>query len=106
MAEFMYGSICLSNVPKRLFKKVMCKDGKERVFLNIKVVKRKEPSKFGNTHFVSCEPKDENDRIEGETYIFGDLTERSQQPQTQAPRPSASTPMSYQSNDDDSDLPF
>lgn len=109
MAEFFYGSICLSNVPKRLFKKVMCKDGKERVYLNIKVVKRREPSKFGNTHFVSCEPKDEKDRIEGETYIFGDLTEYSQQPQTTAAKPFTSeppTPMSFTGNDNDSDLPF
>lgn len=78
MADFMYGSLCLSNIPKRLFKKVMCKDGKERVFLNIKVVKRKEP-KFGYTHFFSCEPKEEKDRVEGEMYICGDLTEYSPQ---------------------------
>lgn len=79
MADFMYGSLCLSNIPKRLFKKVMCKDGKERVFLNIKVVKRKEVSQFGNTHFISCEPKEEKDRVEGEMYICGDLTEYSPQ---------------------------
>ena len=74
MADFFYGSICLSNVPKRLFKKVMCKDGQEKIFLNIKVVERKEPSQYGHTHFVSCEPKDDNDKRDGESYIFGDLT--------------------------------
>ena len=101
MAEsFMYGSICLSNVPKRLFKKIMCKDGKERVYLNIKVVKRKEPSKFGNTHFISCEPKDENERIKGEEYIFGDLTAYSTQSNEQKAAPS------YTTSSNDNDLPF
>lgn len=103
MADFMYGSLCLSNIPKRLFKKVMCKDGKERVFLNIKVVKRKEP-KFGYTHFFSCEPKEEKDRVEGEMYICGDLTEYSPQNVMPTAEEIAAAP-SIPTNDD-SDLPF
>lgn len=105
MADFMYGSLCLSTIPKRLFKKVMCKDGKERVFLNIKVIKRKEPSQFGNTHFVSCEPKDENDRVDGEVYICGDLKEYA--PQNIMPTAeeiAAAPPMPFMEND--TDLPF
>lgn len=72
MAKLLYGSICLSNVPKELFKKVMCKDGVERVYLNIKVVELNQQSQYGDTHFVSCEPKKE-ERKEGTNYIFGNL---------------------------------
>ena len=72
-AELIYGSLCLSAVPKELFKKVTCKDGQERVFLNVKIVKRKEKSQFGHTHFISCEPKE--GRVDGVNYICGDLTE-------------------------------
>lgn len=105
MANFMYGSLCVSSIPKRLFKKIMCKDGKERIFLNIKIVKRKEPSQFGHTHFVSCEPKDEKDRKEDELYICGDLTEYSPQPQMPtAEEIAAAPPMPMTGNEDD--LPF
>ena len=56
----LYGSICLSDIPRSQMKKIMCKDGKERIFLNIFVGERKEPSTFGDrtyTHFVSCSKK-------------------------------------------------
>ena len=75
MAEFIYGSICLSDVPKELFKKVKCQDGKERVYLNIAIKKRKEVGKYGHTHFITCEPKDKDERKDGVNYICGDLTE-------------------------------
>ena len=28
----LFGSICLSDIPREQMKKVMCKDGKERIF--------------------------------------------------------------------------
>ena len=37
----LYGSICLSEIPRSQMKKVMCKDGKERIFLNIFVGEKK-----------------------------------------------------------------
>ena len=101
MADFFYGSICLSNVPKRLFKKVMCKDGQERVFLNIKVVERKEANQYGHTHFVSCEPKDENERQDGEQYIFGDLTKFEPKSSSVSTEDVTAAPAA-----DDNDLPF
>lgn len=58
----LFGSICLSEIPREQMKKVMCKDGKERIFLNIWVGERKEPATFGSntyTHYVSCSPKKE-----------------------------------------------
>lgn len=30
----LFGSICLSEIPREQMKKVMCKDGKERIYLN------------------------------------------------------------------------
>lgn len=68
----LIGSICLSDIPHRLMKKVMCKDGKERVYLSLAVVERKSVGDHGDTHFISCEPRQE-DRREGERYIIGNL---------------------------------
>lgn len=66
------GSVCLTNIPREQVKKVMCKDGIERLYLNIAIVERKEKSEFGHTHFISCAPKKE-ERKEGVNYIIGDL---------------------------------
>ena len=68
------GSICLSDIPREQMKKVVCKDGKERIYLNVAVIERKEPSQFGHTHFITCAPKQE-ERKEGTQYIFGDFKE-------------------------------
>ena len=100
----LYGSICLSEIPRSQMKKVMCKDGKERIFLNIFVGEKKEPATFGNntyTHFVSCAPKKE-ERIEGEQYFIGDLQTFNPQPSTPSPEQVASAP----SVSMDDDLPF
>lgn len=63
------GSICLSDIPREQMKKVVCKDGKERIYLNVAVIERKEPSQFGHTHFITCAPKQE-ERKEGTQYIL------------------------------------
>lgn len=100
----LYGSICLSEIPRSQMKKVMCKDGKERIFLNIFVGEKKEPATFGNntyTHFVSCAPKKE-ERIDGEQYFIGDLQTYNPQPSSPSPEQIASAPSVI----DDSDLPF
>ena len=73
MADFLTGSICLSAVPKELFKKVMCKDGVERIYLSIKVGRRRD-EKYGNTHYISCEPPKE-ERRDGVNYFCGDMKE-------------------------------
>ncbi len=41
------GSICLSDIPREQMKKVICKDGKEKIYLNVAVIERKEPSQLG-----------------------------------------------------------
>jgi len=68
------GSICLSDIPKELMKKVPCKDGVTRIYLNVAMIERKEVSKYGHTHFMSCAPKKE-ERVEGVNYIIGDFKE-------------------------------
>ena len=98
--EILTGSICLSNIPKEQMKKVMCKDGVERIFLNVAVIEKKEKGKFGDTHFVSCSPKKE-DRKENVNYIIGDLKRLEM---------TSNTPSTEQIDNapsvDDSDLPF
>ena len=100
----LFGSICLSDIPRELMKKVMCKDGKERIFVNISVIERKEPAVFGErtyTHFVSCAPKKE-ERVEGKNYFMGDL-------QTYIPQPSIPTAEQIEaapSVGENDDLPF
>ena len=82
----LYGSFCLSDIPRSQMKKVKTKDGKEKIYLNIFIGERKEPVTFDDrtyTHFVSCSPKKE-ERVEGENYFIGDL-------QTYNPQPSAPT---------------
>ena len=107
--EFLYGSICLSNIPKRLIKRVKCKDGQERAYLDIKIVKRREPSKYGHTHFISCEPRDANDRVEGEVYIIGDIKEYnapSQQQLFPSSQPPVTPAQPTQQTQQSDDLPF
>lgn len=92
--SMLTGSICLTDIPREMMKKVLCKDGVERVYLNISVLTRKEPVTFGGkdgnprtyTHFVSCAPK-KDDRKEGVNYIIGDLTERVFEPAVTPPSP-------------------
>ncbi|MBR8753908.1 hypothetical protein [Bacteroides pyogenes] len=64
----LYGSLCVSDIPKELFKKA--ENGK--IYLNIAVIERKEVSQFGHTHFISCAPKQE-ERKEGVNYFCGDM---------------------------------
>lgn len=97
----IYGSICLSAVPKELFKKVKCKDGQERIYLNIKVIPRKEESQFGHTHFISCEPIAKEERVDGQSYICGDMKEYVPKSDTPTQEEIAAA-----SPADDNDLPF
>jgi hypothetical protein len=103
MASY-YGSICLSDIPREQIKKVMCKDGKERLFLNIFVGERREPITFGEntyTHYVSCSPK-KDERKEGVNYFMGDLQTFNPQPSM----PTAEQIASAQGLSDNDELPF
>lgn len=72
MAQILYGSICLTDIPKELIKTVKCKDGKERKYLNISVHEKREKGQYGDTHFVSCAPK-KDEQKEGVNYIVGNM---------------------------------
>lgn len=112
MAEnnsILVGSICLSDIPKNLLKKVTCKDGKERIYLNVAIITKKNPQTFNNggvprtyTHFISCAPKKE-ERKENENYILGDLETKTFTPQGPTPEDINNAP-SVRPNDPD--LPF
>ena len=95
------GSICLSNIPKEQIKKVMCKDGVERCYLNVAIIPRKEVSPYGHTHFISCSPKKE-ERKDGVNYIIGDFKEFLNQNNSE----NINNPNPPQSNDPTDDLPF
>lgn len=98
MADILFGSLCLSDIPKELIRTVKLKDGSVKKYLSISVLERKSPSKYGDTHFVSCAPKKEEQK-EGVNYIFGDLKRWVDK--------RASTPVSpAQPLQDDEDLPF
>lgn len=99
--ERLYGSICLSDIDKKQIKKVVCKDGVTRLYLNISVIERKAENAYGHTHFVSCAPKKE-EREDGVKYIIGDLKRYVQQPNAVTPEQVAQA----QSVSDDEDLPF
>lgn len=111
MAEnksLLVGSICLSDIPRSQMKKVMCKDGKERVYLNVAVIARKNAQTFTNngiertyTHFISCAPKKE-ERVETENYIIGDLETKGFTPRAPSPEDIQNAPSVGQ----DVDLPF
>ena len=100
MADILFGSLCLSDIPKELIKDVTCKDGKVRKYLNISVLERKEVSQYGHTHFVSCSPKREEQR-DGVNYIIGDL--KRFVPQNISPTPEEINDAPIASPDD---LPF
>lgn len=119
---WLTGSICLSDIPRECMKRVTCKDGKERVYLNISVNARREPKTFTNgsqtrilTHYISCAPRKE-ERREGVNYIFGDLEARSSgtnaggvtpSPEQIAAAPSVSlTPPANNLASPSADLPF
>lgn len=85
--SILTGSICLSDIPREVMKKVVCKDGKERVYVNMAVITKKEPTTFTDngvartyTHFVTVAPKKE-ERKEGVNYIIGSLETRTFTPQ-------------------------
>ena len=67
MSNF-YGSICLSDIPKRLIE-----DGKNgKKYLRIEVREMKQAGQYGDTHFIVASCKKEN-RIDGEKLFIGNL---------------------------------
>lgn len=109
--SLLSGSICLSDIPKSQMRKVMCKDSKERIYLNVAVITKKQPQTFTSengvahtyTHFITCAPKKE-ERIDGVNYILGDLETRTFTPQSPTPEDVANAPSIAPG--ENPDLPF
>jgi hypothetical protein len=95
------GSICLSEIPREQMKKVKCKDGTIKIYLNVAVIERKEKSQFGSTHFITCSPKKE-ERKDGVNYIIGDLKEYIMQSNAPSPEEVNASP----TIGPDDDMPF
>lgn len=74
MSNFFIGSIDLTKIDKSLIKSVKMKNGETHMFINVSVSKRKTPSQFGDTHFISTAPKGTPPE-ERNRYIIGDLKE-------------------------------
>ena len=75
-------------------KKVRCKDGAERVFVNFAIIERKEPQTFGDrtyTHFMSVAPP-KSERMEGVNYIVADIQTYQPQPATPTAEQVAAAP--------------
>ena len=67
MSNF-YGSICLSDIPKRLIR--VGKNGKK--YIDFKVIEMKQVGQYGDTHCIVASCKKEN-RIDGEKLFIGNL---------------------------------
>lgn len=63
-----FGSICLSDIPKELIR--TGKNGKK--YLSIDVRERREPSQYGDTHFIKAYCK-KSEQKEGVNYFIGEL---------------------------------
>ena len=98
MEENLYGSLCLTDIPKELI--TTGKNGKK--YLNIVVNKRREVSQFGMTHYVKAHCKKEQQR-EGVNYYIGELKPSSYQNNTAAGQATSSAPGGENKEDD---LPF
>lgn len=100
MAELILASICLTDIPRDQIKEVTLKNGEKKKYLNIKIKERKEPGKYGDTHFISCEPKKE-ERKDGVSYIIGNGKVWAQQSNQPTAEDIANAPTAQ-----DDDLPF
>lgn len=103
MSNFFLGSIDLSKIDKKLIKMVDFKDGTTRPILQLTISKRKEPSRYGDTHYISIAPKD-TPKEERSKYIIGDLREWSDNPQKPSAEEIAASPAPNPKEEED--LPF
>lgn len=72
---YLFGSICLSDIPRDQIRRVVTKDGREKLYVSVQIYERRVPRLMGGrsyTHFVSCAPARAMRRA-GVNYIFGDL---------------------------------
>lgn len=74
----LYGSMCLSDIPKELIRTA----GNGKKYLNIEVNERREPSQYGQTHYVKASCRKDQAK-EGVNYYIGELKPSAYQPYQQ-----------------------
>lgn len=67
----LYGSICLSDIPKNLIYRAA--NGK--AYLNVNIRRRQQPDRFGNTFYVKVRVRQGEVVPEGATLFVGSLKE-------------------------------
>lgn len=103
MSNFFLGSIDLSKIDTNYIKMVPFKDGTRRPILQISISKRKVPSQFGDTHYISYAPKG-TPQDQRNKFICGDL--REWQPVVEKPTPEQIEAAPAYNPQEDADLPF
>ena len=105
MAVNLYGSICLSDIPKELI--TTAQNGKK--YLNIEVNEMSKPSQYGATHAVKASVK-KAERKEGVNYYIGNLKpSKFDNGGNDAPAPQPQTTIvdgTIDTPNNDNDLPF
>lgn len=97
MEQNLFGSICLTDIPKELI--TTATNGKK--YLTIVVNERREPSRYGHTHYIKAYCKKENQRPDVNYYI-GEL-----KPSIMSASTSSAFPdYEEQSAPDSEELPF
>lgn len=97
MAKLCYtGSIELTAIPKEVIK-VVEKDGKKKMFLNFGVLEMDTPSKYGDTHCITCAPKKE-EKKEGVNYLCGHLKPWVEKEKQEDPAVVAAAPVASESD--------
>lgn len=92
-----FGSICLSDIPKELIR--TAKNGKK--YLSVLIRERKEPSQYGQTHFIKAYVKKEDEK-EGVNYFIGEFS----QPKTQEKQTISDAKALASQRPEEEDLPF
>lgn len=70
MSNFLFGSICLSDIPQEHIT-ISEKNGKK--YLNIYVSQRKEKGKYGETHFIGVSIPKEKKKPNDDAVYIGNL---------------------------------
>lgn len=69
-----YGRICLDDIREEF----VVKDSAGKRYVRVNINKRREPSKYGDTHYIKAYvPK--NERREGVNYYIGEAKEQEEQ---------------------------
>lgn len=93
----LYGSICLSDIPKELIR--TASNGKK--YINVEVRERKAPSAYGHTHYIRVSP----DRNQPNTKAYiGELKPSLYSLQQAPEQPQQTQPQQTSAPEDD--LPF